>query len=125
MTEDPVHAGDLHDGAFGRQVALQADDAAGGGQRALGRPYHVLVLRQADLAEVFRDRLAGDRDAVAVQITAVEQRPHQYGNAADFIEVLGDVFSTRLQVGDVRRAPEDGADIVQIEFDAAFMARAG
>ena len=37
------HAGDLHDRAFGREVALEADDAAGRGERLVGRAHDVLV----------------------------------------------------------------------------------
>src|ERR1700680_3674670 len=37
------HARDLHDRALGREVTLQADDAAGDGDWLVGRPHHILV----------------------------------------------------------------------------------
>src|SRR3546814_2008303 len=46
-----LHAGHLHDGAFRREVAAQADDAAGRRERARAGPHDVLVGRQGDALE--------------------------------------------------------------------------
>ena len=56
-----------------------------------------------------------------MQHAAFEQRLHDLRNAADIVDVLGDVFAARLQVGDVRRALEDFGDVEQIEVDADFV----
>src|SRR3546814_12932902 len=101
-----LHVVHLDDGALGRQVAAQADDAAGRREGARAGPHNILVGRQGHALELLLDGLAGHRDAVAVQVAAVEQRPHDDLHAADLEEVLGDVAPAGLQVGDVGRSEE-------------------
>src|SRR3546814_8423551 len=78
-----LHVVHLDDGALGRQVAAQADDAAGRREGARAGPHNILVGRQGHALELLLDGLAGHRDAVAVQVAAVEQRPHDDLRAAD------------------------------------------
>src|SRR5205807_5322316 len=68
-----LHAGDLHDRALGREVALEPDDAAGGRERFVRPPYHVLLVVPAHAAQVFRDGAPGHGHAVAVEMAGVEQ----------------------------------------------------
>ena len=73
------------------------------------------------LGEVLGDGLAGDGHAVAVEVAALEQRLHHQRDAAGLEQVLGDVFSARLEVADVGRLAEDLADVEQVELDARLM----
>src|SRR3546814_11724678 len=59
-----LHAGHLHDGALGRQVAAQADDAAGRREGARAGPHNILVGRQGHALELLLDGLAGHRDEI-------------------------------------------------------------
>src|SRR4029077_7687036 len=61
------HPSNLNDGALRREVALEPDDAAGGGKRLVSGTDHVLVLIPLHPLEVFGDRAAGDGKTVAVQ----------------------------------------------------------
>ncbi len=56
-----------------------------------------------------------------MEVTGVEQFLDHHGNAAYFVKVLGDIFSARLQIGDVRRFLEDFSHFMQIEVDARLM----
>ena len=47
----------------------------------------------------------------------IEQLLHDNRNAADFIEILRDIFAARLEVADVRRPAENLGDIEKIEID--------
>src|SRR3546814_13536276 len=51
-----LHAGHLHDGALGRQVAAQADDAAGRREGARAGPHNILVGRQGHALELLLGR---------------------------------------------------------------------
>jgi hypothetical protein len=116
-----LHAGHLYDGAFRREVAPEADDAAGWRDRVVGRADHVLVRVPRHALHVLGQRAAGHGHAVAVQEAVVEQRLHEDRDAARLKHVLGDVAAARLQVGDVGRALEDLGDVEEVELDAAFM----
>ena len=61
----------------------------------------VLVRRvRFHAAQIFRDGLAGDGDAVAVEQAGVEQHLHQRRQPADPREVNHAVFAGRLEVGE-------------------------
>ena len=53
-----------------------------------------------------------------MQIAALQERLHQDRDAADIVQILHDIAPARLQIGDVRRALRDLAEIVQVELDA-------
>ena len=66
--------------------------------------------------------LAGDGQAVAVQVAAVEQRlAARRSDAADVVQVLGEIAPARLQIGDQRRAREHRGDVVEREADAGLV----
>src|SRR5260221_13426403 len=60
-----LHAGDLHDRAARRQIALQRDEPSGRRQRLLCRADDILPGREFHARSVFGDRLARDGYAVA------------------------------------------------------------
>ena len=120
-----LHAGDFDDGAVWGEVAAEADDAAGGGDGAGDGVDDVLVLGEDGAGEVFGEGLAGDGDAVAVEEAAVEEGLEDDGDAADAVDVEGDVFSAGLEVGDVGGAAHDGEDVVHGEADAGFVGEGG
>ncbi len=111
----------LHDGAVRREVALQPDHAAGGGDRVVGRADHVLVRVPLHRGHVLGDGAAGHGEAVAVQEAVLQQRLHQQRDAAGLEHVLGDVAPAGLEVGDIGRAAEDLGDVEQVELDADLM----
>ena len=105
----------------GREIALQADHAAGCQQRLIGRMHHVLVRVPFHAFHVLGDAAAGDGQAVAVQVAVIEQSLHQQRHAACFEHVLGDITAARFQIRDIRCLFEDFGDVEQVELDAAFM----
>src|SRR5262245_55752048 len=65
------HAGDLHDCALRRQVALEPDHAASGQQWLVCRTHDVLIGIPFYVFQIFGDRASGYRQAIAVQITVI------------------------------------------------------
>src|SRR4249919_415388 len=61
-----LHAGNLHDRAFGCEITFEADDATGRQQRLVGGTHDVLVRIPFHVLHVLGDRAAGDRQAIAV-----------------------------------------------------------
>jgi hypothetical protein len=101
----------------GARVALEADHAAGARHRRRGAVDDILALRIFHAAQVLRDGLAGDGDAVAVQEAGVEQLLHHHLDAADAIEVGRGVLAARHQVADIGRLAEDLAHVLEVELD--------
>jgi hypothetical protein len=83
--------------------------------------HDILPGREDHAPQVFGDRLAGDRHAIAVQMAAVEQRLHQHRHAADIVQILHHVPPARLEVADIRGALADLAEIMQVELDAGLV----
>src|SRR5580693_8861461 len=59
------HAGNLNDGALGREITFETNDATGRRQRLVGRVNDVLVRIPLHRLQVLRNRAAGDGEAVA------------------------------------------------------------
>jgi hypothetical protein len=72
-----------------REVALEPDDTAGGGERLVGGVDHGLVLVPLHPLEV----LGNDTPR-----TVVEQRPHQDRNATTFQQVFGNITAGGFQI---------------------------
>ena len=119
------HAGNFHNGSIRRQIAAQTHHTTGRGDRIIGRANHVLIGVPFHGSEVFRNGAASHRHAIPVQIAMVEQSFHEQRNTAHFKHVLGDIATTRLQIGDIGRLFEDFRDIEQSEFNACFMGNGG
>ena len=90
------HAGDFHNCAIGREIAFQAHDSTGDGDRIVGLAHHVLVRVPFHRLEILRDGAAGDRHAVAMQEPVIEQCLHQERHTASFEPILGDIVTARL-----------------------------
>src|SRR5690606_41580427 len=101
--------------------ALEADDAAGFGERAGGGTNDVLVGAPLHVFQIFAVRLAGDRHAVAVENAGVEQRLQQHRHPACLAHGAGDVFAAGLEVGEVGRLAHDVDAVVHGEADAALV----
>src|SRR5207249_2948338 len=98
-------AGDLGDGAVGRQVALQDLDVPGRLQRVGERTHDRLPRRETwQLLHVLTYRAAGHGEAVAVQQPLVEEHAHHGRDPADGVKILHDVRAARLEVGQERHA---------------------
>src|ERR1700730_3156243 len=115
------HARDFHDGSLWREITLQANAPAGGGDRLVGRPHHILVRIPFHAFEVFGDRPARHGHAIPVKEAIIEQRLHQQRNAASFKHVFGDITAARLQIRDIGSLFEDFRYIKQVKLDAAFI----
>ena len=119
--DEPAHARNLDDRPLRRQRSRETDDPSRRRYGIGNRIDNLLILIKFNVLKVLLDGLAGDREAVLVQIAPVEQRAHQLRNTADVIDVLGDVAAGGFQIGNIRRALEDGANIKQIEGDPALV----
>src|SRR5438552_8368894 len=119
------HPGNLHNGAFRREVALEPDDAAGGGERLVGGTDHVLVLVPLHAFQVLGQATPRNRQALPVQEAMVEQRLQQQRNAASFEQIFGNITAARLQIGDIGCPFEDLRHIEKIECEAAFVSDGG
>ena len=104
----------------GREVALEHDDAAARMQRRGGAADDLAVGRRLP-GQGLGQRPARQRQAVAVQVAAIEQRLQHRGDAADPVQVDGEVLAAGLQVADQRRAREDVGDVVEREADAGLV----
>ena len=105
-------AGDLRDGAARGEVAVEDRDVTGGLDRLIHRMDHLLARPQPRAGgEVLRERLAGDRQAVAVEQAPVEQVLHESARASRGMQVLLDEPSAGLEVGEVGHAAGDGLEV--------------
>ncbi len=111
----------FHNGAFGGEIAFQRHYAAGGAERGLGGVNHILPGGHFDVFQILGHRLAGDSEAVAMQVAAIKQRLQHHRHATNAIEIERDIFPAGFEVGDVGRFGEDFADIMQVEIDARLM----
>src|SRR6185295_10610997 len=116
-----LHAGDLHDRAFGREITFEPDHAAGRQQRFIGGTHDVLVGIPFHVLHILGDRAAGYRQTVAVQVAVIEKCFHKKRHTTSFEHILGDITATWFQICDIRSLFEDFGDIEQREFDTALM----
>ena len=112
-----AHAGDLHDRALGREVALEPDDAAGRRDRRVDREDHPAVGLAADVVELLADAAAARGHAVAVEQAGAQQLLQHDRHAAGLVEILGDVLPAGLEVDEVGGVAEDVADVLEGELD--------
>ena len=105
-----LQAGHLDQRAVGCEVALEHHQAAGGKDRFLS---HDLSVRARMIGEFLLQGGTENRQAVAVQRTAFEQHPQHVVDAANRVQILGEEPSTRLHVGDQRRAFRNSRQIVE------------
>src|SRR5205814_9712627 len=78
-------------------------------------------LRRIEVGQVVGQRLAGHREAVAVQQTLVQQGFHDHWHAADLVEVDHVELAVRLHVGDVGDLPADPVEVLQREIDTRLV----
>ena len=119
MAESLV-AADLGDAAFGGDVAVQDDKAAGFLQRLVGGDDHFLAGSFMGRGGFFGDGFAGDRDGVAVEQPEAEQAAGEEANASGGVHVGGDEAAGGFQVGEDRGALADGLEIVDVERDSGL-----
>jgi hypothetical protein len=97
----PLQARDFQQRAVRREVALEHHHAAGRSDCiAHGADHSPSGVRRA--VQFLGKGAAGEGDAVAVQVAAVEQRLEDDRRAARVVHVLGQEPAARLQVGDQR-----------------------
>ncbi|TKW50631.1 hypothetical protein CTA1_5680 [Colletotrichum tanaceti] len=112
-------AGDLADGAAGRELAAQDLDVARGLDGVAEGADDLLVGRERrHVLDVLLHRLSGDGDAGAVNHALLEEELEQAGGAADAVHVGHDVLSGGLQIGEEGGAVGDGLEVVDGELDA-------
>ena len=96
-------AGDLDHGALRGEVAAHDRQAAFGLERVVERAHDFLARRLGRRRGVLADRLAGDRDRVAVQEPGFGEPLEDHRHAAGRVEVGGDEAAAGLEVGEQRR----------------------
>ena len=77
------HARDFHNRTLGREVAFEANHAAGRRERCRSLEHYILIGWEFHASQVFCDGLAGDGEAIAVQVTTFEQRFHHDRHTSD------------------------------------------
>ena len=94
-----TEAGRLHHGTLGRKGALEDRQATRPVDR-LGQGADDLAVdvRRVDVGEVLGEGPAGDREAVTVEQTGVEQGPHDDRDSADAVDVGRDELAEGLDV---------------------------
>ena len=80
-----------------------------------------LAIRPIRIAALFGDRPASDRQAGAVDMTALNQRANDDRRATNVVDILGCVRPTRAKIADQGRARKDLADIVDGEGDTSLV----
>ena len=114
-----VDAGRLDHRPVGCERSLEHQQPAGGVDRR-GHGVQDLSVRMPagrEPVEVLGQRPTGHRHDVAVQQPRVEQLAHDHRHAADPVDVVHDVATERLDVGEVRRAVADPVEVVDRQVD--------
>ena len=96
-------AGELDDGALGREVAAQDREPALGLERIGERAHDLLAVFLDRGGGLLADRPAADRDRVLVQDPGLGEAVEDQRHAAGAVEVGGDEAPAGLQVGEQRR----------------------
>ena len=109
---------DLDERAIGREVAFENHDPAAGRKR---RTLDHLAVGARMVLQLFFQRPARERQAIAVQGTALEQRFQHGVNAACRVKVFREETPARLHVGEERRAPCHAREIIEREADAGLV----
>ena len=110
-------AGDFCDCPFRGEVAVKNDDVTVFFDRLVERLNDGLTGRiRLHAGERLGHGLAGDGEGVAVEQAGVEQRLHEWTDAADGDEFGHDMFAAGLEVGEHGHAFADTREIVEHEF---------
>src|ERR1700719_315625 len=82
------------------------------------RLYHLLLTRRLrwHIRQFFRNRAAGDGDAIAVDTAIFEQDLQYLGNAASTMEIHCDEAPGRLQVAQDRSTARHALEIFDVPF---------
>src|SRR4029079_9767481 len=107
LVVDALVAGQLHDGALGREVAAEDREAAGLLDGVGERADDLLAGRLLRLARVLADAAAGDGLGVLVEDPRLEQALGHDADAAGVVEVLGDEAAAGLEVAGRGRGRSD------------------
>src|SRR6185503_6430080 len=111
-------ARDLRDRTVRREVAAQNPQVAPRKDGLLDRLNHLLPrLERRHALHVRRDRLPGDRHAVAVEEALLEEVAHQRGGAAGLVQIVLHVGPARLEIGQERYAVARALKVVQRQVD--------
>ncbi len=117
-----VHAGDLGDGALGRQRTGQHRDATLNVDRTAEVVHDFAVGGSGVVVgQTFGHGLAAHRHDVAVEEIVFEQVLEHHRHAADGVEVTHVVLPVRLGVGNVRHALGDLVEVVEFQRDARLV----
>src|SRR5512132_4392561 len=111
-------AGDLHHTAVGCEGAAEDRGAPFRVDRVGGQMHDRAVGRgRRRRGQVLRHRLAGDRQARAVEHAEVEELLHHDGDPADPVQVAHHESARRAYVHQVGHAPADRVEVVELQFD--------
>ena len=111
-------AGDLADGAAGREVAPQDRDVASGLHGAVERRDHVLVLGEVRALSRFSPSVLPVTVSWSPSsMPFVEQVPHHAGHATDRVQILHHVLARRLEVGQQRHSGAGRQPVVDRQLE--------
>ena len=106
------------------EVAGEHGDAPVVAARVGGAADHALI-GGGESGKLVADRATRDGECLAVQEAGFEQRLHHDPRSAGVVQVAREELSTRLQIGEQRRAREDRRDILEGERHPRFMRDGG
>src|SRR5690606_36017562 len=88
-----LHARYLHNGAIRRKRALQTDNAACRRDRIAHGAHDLLLRVELHILQIVGNRLARNRQAVAMNEAAIKQRLQHERHTANFEEILRDIVT--------------------------------
>lgn len=118
LKEETLLSGDLGDRSEGGKVTLE-DAQVTVGLDGLGQGVDdILTLDQTrDVLQVFAHGLSGDGQAVSVDQAFLEEVLQDGGGASDTVDVLHDILSRGLQVGQKGDAGADALEVIDGQLD--------
>ena len=114
---EPLVAGELDDGALGRERAAQDREPAGRLERLAATRRRRPGRASSTSAPTSAERAAVDAARVAVGDAGADELARDEADAAGLVHVGGDVAAARLQVGDDRGALGDLVEVLELERD--------
>ena len=112
----------LRHGTFRRKRSVQDRDAAGCVQRRLRGTQDVAIgIWWGDVCQVLGNGLSRHSEAVTVNQSGVEQRPHHNRDTTNPVDVAHHVLAEGLHIGEQRNTIRDALEVSELEVDVSLV----